>query len=81
MPPPNVIRPQTTPRSIGAPRPESLPSSYSVSAKPIEMPAPTDAARPTRKAFHGLWVANAAANTGASVDTEPSIRAVQGRAG
>ena len=27
-----------------------------------------------RKAFHELWVAKAAANTGASVETEPSIR-------
>jgi len=61
MPPPNVIRPQTTPHSSGAPRPDSLPSSDSAWAKPIEMPAPTDAARPIRKAFHELWVANAAA--------------------
>jgi len=59
--PPNVIRPQTTLRSSGAPRPDSLPSSDSASAKPIEMPAPTDAARPTRKAFHEFWVADAAA--------------------
>ncbi len=38
------------------------------------MPAPSDAARPTTNASQLLWVANAAANTGASVDTEPSIR-------
>ena len=37
------------------------------------MPAPSDAAMPTRKAFHELCVANAAANTGAKVETEPSI--------
>ena len=74
MPPAVVIRPQTRPRSNGAPRPESLPSSASASAKPIEMPAPIEAASPTTNAFHELWVANAAANTGASVDTDPSIR-------
>ena len=74
MPPAVVISPQTRPRSSGAPRPESLPSSDSASAKPIEMPAPIEAASPTTKAFHVLWVAKAAANTGASVDTEPSIR-------
>ena len=38
------------------------------------MPAPSDAASPTAKAVQLLWVANAAANTGASVETEPSIR-------
>ena len=57
MPPAVVISPQTRPRSSGAPRPESLPSSDSASAKPIEMPAPIEAASPTRKAFHELWVA------------------------
>ena len=34
-----------------APRPVRLPLSDSASAKPIEMPAPIEAARPTRKAF------------------------------
>ena len=68
------MSPQTSPRSSGAPRPESLPSSDKASAKPIEMPAPIEAASPTRKAFQELWVAKAAAKTGASVDTEPSIR-------
>ena len=57
MPPAVVIKPQTRPRRSGAPRPESLPSSDSASAKPIEMPAPIEAASPTRKAFHELWVA------------------------
>ena len=74
IPPAVVISPQTAPRSSGEPRPESLPSSASASAKPIEMPAPTEAASPTTNAFHELWVANAAANTGASVETEPSIK-------
>ena len=40
----------------------------------MEMPAPTEAASPTRNVSQVLWVANAAANSGASVDTEPSIR-------
>ena len=72
-PPIVVITPQTEPRSHGAPRPVSEPSSEAASAKPIEMPAPTDAAMPTRKVSQVLWVANAAANSGASVETEPSI--------
>ena len=42
--------------------------------KPMLMPAPTEAARPTRKVCQLLCVAKAAANSGASVDTEPSIR-------
>ena len=54
MPPAVVISPQTRPRSSGAPRPESLPSSDSASAKPIEMPAPIEAASPTTKAFHDI---------------------------
>src|SRR5947208_1279134 len=65
--------PQIAPRTSGAPRPVSEPSSESASAKPMEMPAPTDAASPTRNVSHVLWVAKAAAKSGASVDTEPSI--------
>src|ERR1700683_1823819 len=73
MPPSVVIRPQMPPRIHGAPRPVRLPLSDSASAKPMEMPAPIEAARPTTKASHDRPVANAAANSGASVDTEPSI--------
>ena len=62
------------PRIRGAPRPVSEPSSDSASAKPMLMPAPMDAARPTRKVSQLLCVAKAAANSGASVETEPSIR-------
>ena len=60
-PPSVVIRPQTTPRIHGWPRPVRLPSSDSASAKPMLMPAPTEAASPTRKASQGLRVAKAAA--------------------
>src|SRR5256885_200248 len=49
-PPKVVIRPQTAPRNQGAPRPLSLPSSDNASAKPMLMPAPTEAARPTLNA-------------------------------
>ncbi len=73
-PPSVVITPVMAPRSQGWPRPVSEPSSDSASAKPMEMPAPTEAAMPTRNVSQVLWVANAAANSGASVDTEPSIR-------
>src|ERR1700733_9344515 len=73
IPPAVVISPQMPPRISGAPRPVRLPLSDSASAKPIEMPAPTDAAIPTKNACHVLPEANAAANTGARVDTEPSI--------
>ena len=47
--------------------------SDSASANAMEMPAPIEAASPTTNACHVFCVANAAANTGASVDTEPSI--------
>src|SRR5262245_50334794 len=40
----------------------------------MEMPAPIAAASPTRKVGQLLSVAKAAANKGASVETEPSIR-------
>src|SRR5712671_2615514 len=39
----------------------------------MEMPAPTEAASPTRNVCHVLCVANAAAKSGARVETEPSI--------
>src|SRR5262249_46496440 len=57
----------------GRRRPVRLPSSDRASAKPMLMPAPTAAATPTRKVFHGSLVAKAAAKSGASVETEPSI--------
>src|SRR5436190_1684667 len=64
------MMPHTAPRSQGVPRPVSEPSSDSASANPMEMPAPTEAAIPTRKVSQVLCVAKAAANSGASVDTE-----------
>ena len=67
------MAPQTAPRTTGAPRPVSEPSSDNASAKAIEMPAPIAAASPTRKVDQVLCVAKAAANSGASVETEPSI--------
>src|SRR2546426_12841521 len=73
MPPAKVISPQTPPRSGGRPRPVRLPSSLRAPATPIEIPAPTLAAAPTRNASDELWVAKAAANSGASVETELSI--------
>ena len=69
----------TAPRSQGAPRPVRLPLSDSASANPMEMPAPIEAARPTRNASHERPVANAAANSGASVETEPSISPAEPR--
>jgi len=68
MPPAVVINPQTMPRRSGLPRPVRLPSSLRASANPMEMPAPTLAASPTRKAGPECWIANAAAKRGASVD-------------
>jgi len=44
-----VINPQVRPRSQGEPRPVSDPSSDKASAKPMLMPAPIEAASPTRK--------------------------------
>src|SRR5271155_592022 len=64
-PPSVVIGPQTTPRIRGAPRPVNELSLDKASAKAMLMPAPTDAARPTRKVSQLLWVANAAANDSA----------------
>src|SRR6185503_242034 len=48
-------------------------SSDNASAKPMLMPAPTEAASPTLNVASVFPVAKAAANKGASVDTEPSI--------
>ena len=56
------------------PRPVNEPSSDRPSANAIEMPAPTEAAMPTRNVCQVLWVAKAAANSGARVDTAPSIK-------
>src|SRR3954469_9104580 len=47
-PPSAVITPLAAPRSHGEPRPLSAPSSDNASAKPMLMPAPIEAARPTR---------------------------------
>ena len=73
MPPRVVMAPQIRPRTQGWPRPVRLPSSDNASAKPMLMPAPSDAAMPTRNASQLFLVARAAANTGAKVETEPSI--------
>src|SRR5262245_57437063 len=72
-PPAVVIAPVTIPRIHGEPRPVSDPSSDKPSANAIEIPAPNDAAIPTRNASDVLCDAYAAANSGASVDTDPSI--------
>src|SRR4051812_22574228 len=72
-PPIAVIRPHTVPRAHGCPRPVRLPSPDNASANPMLMPAPSVAANPTQKASQLLCVAKAAANTGASVETEPSM--------
>src|SRR6267154_1845204 len=58
MPPRAVIDPVMSPRIHGVPRPVRLPSSDSASAKPMLMPAPIDAARPTAKASHVFFVAD-----------------------
>ena len=73
IPPKVVIMPQIPPRIQGRPLPLRTPSSERASANPILIPAPSEAAIPTRKAVRELCVANAAAKTGASVDTEPSM--------
>src|SRR5260370_40479782 len=73
-PPAVVMSPVIAPRNQGEPRPVSEPSSDCDSENPIEMPAPTDAANPTRNAFQLFWKAKAAANSGASVEIDPSIR-------
>src|SRR5258708_26377332 len=62
------------PRNHGEPRQVSEPSSDCDSENPIEIPAPTDAANPTRNAFQLFWKAKAAANSGARVEIDPSIK-------
>jgi|GEM_PF-3710834 len=49
-PPKNVMTPVIDPRIAGFPRPVREPSSDKPSEKAIEIPAPTAAASPTRKA-------------------------------
>ena len=73
MPPSVVITPEAIPRFQGEPRPDNTPSSCAASVKPIEMPAPTEAAVPTRKVVQVSCVAKAVAKIGARVETEPSI--------
>src|SRR5580692_768916 len=72
-PPMNVMKPVTSPRKTGLPRPVSEPSSESPSENAIEIPAPTADAAPIRKTVRELCVANAVAKMGARVETEPSI--------
>src|SRR5437763_6231988 len=74
IPPAVVINPVTPPRSQGEPHPVSEPSSESHSENAMEIPAPMEAASPTRNASQLLCEANAAAKIGASVETEPSIK-------
>src|SRR6185503_17970763 len=73
MPPIAVATPVMAPRKSGWPRPVIEPSSDSASARPMLMPAPSEAASPTKNALDGLPLSPAAANKGASVDTAPSI--------
>src|ERR1017187_2487538 len=63
MPPTVVIAPQIRPRTHGCPRPVRLPSSDNASAKPMLMPAPNDAAIPTRKASQLFCAAMATQNS------------------
>src|SRR5215467_3725134 len=56
-PPAVVMAPVTIPRIQGEPRPVSEPSSDKPSANAIDIPAPSDAAIPTRKASQVLCVA------------------------
>src|ERR687894_121918 len=74
IPPTNVATPVMAPLKKGWPRPVNDPSSESPSENPILIAAPTAAARPTRKVIRGSPVANAVANSGASVETDPSMR-------
>ena len=61
----------------GAPRPVSEPSSDKASAKAIEMPAPIEAASPTKNVCQVFWVAKAAANAGARMVHVSAIGADQ----
>src|SRR5471030_2740520 len=56
-PPIVVINPVTRPRIQGAPRPVRLPLSDNASANPIEIPAPIEAAIPTRNVSQVLPLA------------------------
>ena len=60
----------------GWPRPVSAPSSDSASAKPIEMPAPIDAARPTRNVLQVVvrWRTPRRTAAPASTPSRPSAR-------
>src|ERR1700681_1804738 len=74
MPPTNVPPPTIAARANGCPRAVRRPSSESPSATPIEIPAPTADAAPTRNAAWLEWLAKTVAKIGASVETEPSVR-------
>src|SRR5947209_14367664 len=72
------MSPVIAPRNQGEPRPVSEPSSDCDSENPIEIPAPTDAASPTRKAFQLFWKAKAAATAARELrSTHPSDQGVQ----
>src|SRR4051794_20298033 len=73
MPPTAVAPPVMAPRSQGPPRPGIEPSPESAPASPMLTPAPSEAARPTKKVLSGRPVIPAAAKIGASVETAPSI--------
>ena len=62
-----------SPRETALPRPVIVPSSDSPSERPIEIAAPSAAARPTSSAAREP-ATYAAAKIGASVETVPSIR-------
>ena len=77
-PPSVVIEPHTGRGPMDVPAGEA-PSSENASANPMLMPAPTDAARPTRNASHALCVATRRRTRArASKPNHPSIR--RGRA-
>ena len=68
IPPKVVARPVIRPRVIGLPRPVTpRRRPRGASARPMLIPAPTEAARPTKKALCELCVRPAAAKIGASV--------------
>src|SRR5215213_3259631 len=74
IPPTNVATPVMEPLKKGLQRTVNDTSSERPSEKPMLIAAPTAAARPTRNAIRGSLVAKAVANSGASVETDPSIK-------
>ena len=70
-----VINPQANPLLIGEPLPEISPSSEIASVRPIDIPAPTDAASPTINVVQVFCVAKAVAKSMADLGyTKPVKR-------